>query len=305
MYFAVNPWNPGLPEQISAVLRLLREQQQERPMHCYALIDGCFDESLLSSSPWRRSVICSLYAGTRLEGMKLAAPHWLRLEETIEKQLVWLKNLVEACAGKPMLSIMASALSADALSAHFKPYLLAETQDSMQWPVRWADTRVQPSLMAVMAPAVRKHFLSPLCAWMSADRQGDMLCWQGDGDPNPRQANFEYWPLDDASFVKLVEEAETDAVLSKIYDVRADLLKNHSPAECHSRVSKSLAIASANGINGAEVRQSFSMLSLSLVKQFSLHPAMSALLVHTKQGAAYLDELNALPDEFWQECAIR
>ncbi|KXB30801.1 hypothetical protein AT959_08720 [Dechloromonas denitrificans] len=156
-----------------------------------------------------------------------------------------------------------------------------------------------------MKPEIRKQFLSPLYAWMSADRQGNMLCWQGAGDPNPRRANFEYWPLDDASFAKLVEEAETDAVISKIYDVRADLLKNHSPAKCHSLVSKNLAIASANGINGAEARQSFSILSLSLVEQFSQHPAMSALLAHTKQGAAYLNELNALPDEFWQECAIQ
>ncbi|WP_157651248.1 DUF4123 domain-containing protein, partial [Dechloromonas denitrificans] len=116
MYFAVNRWNSDLPEQILVALQQIREQQQGLPMHYYALLDGCFDESLLSSFPWRRSIACSLYAGTRLEGMKLAAPHWLRLEENPEKQLVWLKNLVEACAGKPMLSIIASALSADALS---------------------------------------------------------------------------------------------------------------------------------------------------------------------------------------------
>lgn len=268
-------------------------------MHCYALIDGCFDESLLSSFPWRRSVACSLYAGTRLEGMKLASPHWLRLEENPEKQLVWLKNLVEACAGKPMLSIIASALAADTLSAHFKPYLLAETQDSMQWPVRWADTRVQPSLMAVMAPTVRKHFLSPIHGWLTGNRQGELVQWRGTGDPITEPPGFDCWPLDEQCFGNLLCEAETDAVIGQIYDRRPDLLVEGSPADIHARVARQLEIATRYHVSAASDRLHFAMLGLIHSPEFVDALPMQSLLNEVAKGGDYQGQVRRLPANFW------
>lgn len=299
MYFAVNSWCDDLPEQMLAVIRQLREQRQDQPLRCYVLIDGAFDESFLSSLPWRRSVACSLYAGTRLEGLKLAAPHLLSLEEKPEKQLAWLKSLVEACAGKPMLSIVASALSANRLSAHFKPYLLARTEDSIEWPVRWADTRVLPSLLAAMTSAVHQHFLSPIDAWFSCNRQGQLVQCSGAGNPAPEPAGFDCWPLDESCFSRLLGDAEADALISQIDDRRPNLLADGKPADIHARVARQLEIATHYHLSVASERLHFAMLGLIYSPEFVDALPMQLLLNEVAKGSDYQAQVRQLPADFW------
>lgn len=299
MYFAVNSWRDDLPEQMLAALCQLREQRQDQPLHCYVLIDGAFDESLLSTLPWRRSVACSLYAGTRLEGLKLVAPHLLRLEEKPEKQLVWLKNLVEACAGKPMLSILASALSADRLSAYFKPYLLARTEDSLEWPVRWADTRVLPSLLAAMTLAEHQHFLSPIHAWFSSNRQGQLVQWFGAGNPASELADFECWSVNESCFSRLLGDAEADAVIGQIDDRRPDLLVDGKPADIHVRVARQLEIATHYHLSAASERLHFAMLGLIYSPGFVDALPMQLLLNEVAKGGDYQARIRQLPADFW------
>ncbi|WP_157651274.1 DUF4123 domain-containing protein, partial [Dechloromonas denitrificans] len=201
--------------------------------------------------------------------------------------------------GKPMLSIIASALSADALSAHFKPYLFARTEDSLEWPVRWADTRVQASLMAIMAPAVRKHFLSPIHAWLTGNRQGELVQWQGTGDPITEPPGFDCWPLDEPCFGNLLGEAEADAVIGQIYDRRPDLLVEGSPADIHARVVRQLEIATHFHLSGAPQRLHFSMLGLIYTSDFVDPPAMQSLLKKIAKGGDYQEQVSQLLPDFW------
>jgi hypothetical protein len=137
----------GTTERLLFRLQLLREQTQV-PLYSYILLDASFDQNLPTAFPWRGHVEGTLYDDTRLVGLKAVAPHLLRLPDDSEKQLTWLNELVASCSGKPMLSVLCSAVPAEALIAHFRPYLLARTEDSLEWPVRWADTRVLPVLIA-------------------------------------------------------------------------------------------------------------------------------------------------------------
>lgn len=301
MYFAVHSWKPGMPERILATVAQLREQAPEAALYCYALIDGCFDQSLLTAFPWRRYVERSLYDGMRLEGLKLVAPHLVRLRDAPEKQLGWLQGLADACAGKPMISCLISAIPAEALATHFKPYLLAETEDSLEWPVRWADTRVLPGLIAALKPEQRQHFLSPLHAWITADRQGEMIVWQGDGNPCPEPAAFDCWPIDDATFARLVGDAEADAVLGQIDDHKPDLLKSDQPAEHHARVAGQLMVATRYKLEGAPNRLHFAMLGLMFDAAFVEDPAMRSLLEQVRDGGDYQAQVRSLPADFWSK----
>lgn len=301
MYFAVNPCAPDLPEQILATLMQLRERFPAAPLHCYLLVDASFDQALLDTFPWRRAVECSLYDGMRLEGLKEVAPHLARLPDESDKQRSWLQQLVDACDGKPMLSMLISAISAEQLREHFKPYLLARSEDSLEWPVRWADTRTLPGLIGALTDQERRHLLSPLYAWIATSRQGEMIHWQGEGNPHPEPADFDCWPLDEARFGKPVAEAEADAVLSQIDDRRPDLLVIDRPAEIHARVARQLAIASRHKLSGAPHRLHFAMLGLIYAPTFVDDPLMRAMLARVEQGRDYQEQIRQLPPTFWMQ----
>lgn len=301
MYFAVNPWSPGLSEQMLGTLAQLREQHPAAPLYCYLLVDASFDQSLLDTFPWRRTVECSLYVGMRLEGLKAVSPHLIRLRDDPKKQQAWLQQLVDACGGKPMLSMLISALPAGQLREHFQPYLLARSDDSLEWPVRWADTRTLPGLIGALTEDERQHFLSPLYAWIAVNRQGEMIRWPGAGNPHPEPANFECWPLDDTRFGQLVAKAEADAVLSQIDDRRPDLLASGKPADIHATTAKQLALATRHKITGAPDRLHFALLGLIYAPAFVADPKMQSMLDKVAHGGDYQAQLKALPPNFWAQ----
>jgi len=301
MYFAVNPCAPELPEQMLGTLAQLREQYSAAPRHCYLLIDASFDQSLPNAFPWRRAVECSLYDGMRLEGLREVAPHLIQLPDEPNKQRTWLQQLVDACGGKPMLSMLVSAISAERLREHFRPYLLAQSEDSLEWPVRWADTRTLPGLIGALTDVERRHLFSPLYTWIAVDRQGEMIHWQGEGDPHPEPPDFDCWPLDEARFGELLAEAEADAVLSQIDDRRPDLLVRDKPADIHARVARQLAIASRNKLSAAPHRLHFAMLGLIYAPTFIDDPLMRAMLAKVEQGSDYQEQIRQLPPTFWMQ----
>ena len=305
MYFAIEASNTSLPVHICHALAKLGHAHPEAPVHLFALVDGAFDEGIITERQRiaQRLPRQSLYANTRLESLGAAAPHLLTTPAAAAEQLSWLQALFARCAGKPMLSVIATKLDAAALQAHLRPYVIAKTPDSMEWPVRWADTRVLPALMHTIDAAHRTHLLSPMHFWWAPGRDGALLSWQGAGVLAPSPAGFELLPLSDEAFVSLVDAAEADAVLANLEDHQPDLLRPLSPAQCHALVEKHLAIASRHGVEAARARQHFSALSLALADGFTQHPAMAALLHSTSRGGDYFAQVGALSPGFWQDAA--
>lgn len=299
MYFGIDPIKSSWPEHLLSRLAHLVEEYPDAPMHCYLLVDASFAPALPKAFPWRLASEGSLYEGTGLAGLGTVAPHLLRLPGQPEKRLGWLQDLLAACAGKPMLSLLFSAIPAEPLRAHFQPYLRARTTDGLEWPVRWGDMRVLPGLLAALLPEQREHLLSPLYLWLTVDRQGDPLQWQGGGNTAPTPAGFDCWPLDEAHFGKLVEDAEADAVLNQIETRRPELLSNGSPAHIHHKVSQQLALATRHGIDQTADRLHFAMLGLIFSSGFADAPAMRAALNRIGQGARYQEQLAQLPEDFW------
>lgn len=300
MYFAVSPWPKGATERLLSRLQALRERAQVS-VYNYILLDASFDQNLPTAFPWRQHVEGTLYDDTRLAELKAVAPHLLRLPDNPEKQLTWINELAKACAGKPMLSVLCSAVPAEELIAHFRAYLQARTEDSLEWPVRWADARVLPILITSLTSAECTHFMAPIHAWSCLDRSGEILEWSGDGLPNPAPPDFDCWPLDDARFSHLVAEAEADAIIGALHDTHPDLFDELEPAMAHAIVKNSLPLANLYCLESAGSRQHFAMLALMLDEKFAEHPAMQAVLNKSRKGGDYAVEIAALPAEFWQQ----
>lgn len=198
-----------------------------------------------------------------------------------------------------MLSIIASAIDAESLQQHLLPYLICRTEDTVEWPVRWGDTRVLPGLMDSLLDAQREHLLSPIyCLW-TANREGDELKWRGAGAPTPLPVEFDKLPMDDAAFAALVDLSEPDSILSSIYDCQPDLLRTHDPLQAYGAVLRHLKVASSHRIEAAKARYHFGVLSLILWDEFAKHPAMAATLGRVLNGGEYFEEISKLPASFW------
>ena len=302
MYFAIDPAYPSVPAEIFEALCTLRAHSTE-PLALFALIDAAFDEALLANRRWIRQPKFSLYEHTALHGLAAAGPHLVPAPVEPGDQPSWLRDIFAACAGRPMLSILASALPAAALRMHLRPYLVARTPDGMEWPVRWGDSRVLPAVLEALEAPQREHLLSPLQYWWSISRDGTLTSWHGGASPSPAPASFDRLPLSDAVFSHLVDLAETDAIIADIHDTQPDLLRRHGGAASHARVAQHLGLASQHGITAAGARQHFSVLALCREEDFATHPARRAVLDRTREGADYRTEIAALPARFWQDAA--
>jgi hypothetical protein len=296
MYFATNPPRLTLPSEIAEEFEQLNTAST---LHLFALVDCAFDEAFFNERYQRGLPRQSLYADTGLSALGAAAPHLLSAPEGEEAREEWLRQLFAACEGKPMISIMASLLSVDELERHFAPYLIARTTDTLEWPIRWGDTRVLPALLETLDESQRSYLLSPLARWWSPGRDGGLLSWEG-GTKKPSVAGIDKLPISDDVFANLVDLSEADAVLARLYDSQPDLLAMASPAECHARVTRHLRVASINNIHSAPAREHFSALALLLKEDFIKEPAMAELLARARQGANYIDEVASLPAEFWE-----
>ena len=291
-----------LPSQIAqefaALCEGLGSTQPQSSLKLYALVDGAFDETFFKARYPRTLPARSLYADTALQALGLAAPHLQAAPDVMHEAQEWLGYLFSTIDAEPMLSLIASPLSVDELAHHMRPYLIAITSDTVEWPIRWGDTRVLPKLLEAFSESRRDHLLSPMRRWWSVGRDGDLLRWDGRA-LSPAPAGFDKMPLNDKTFAELVDSAEADAVLANLYDSQPDLFRADSPAQCHARVARHLELASANGLDAAPARQHFSALALILAEDFTEQPDMVELLRRTRQGAGYHEEVTALPDQFW------
>lgn len=298
MYFATNRPKATLPTEIAREFEELRAAQRIVSVHLFALVDCAFDERFLHTRYRRRLLQRSLYDRTALQPFGAAAPHLIASPDGDGEPFAWLSHLFSACGANPMLSLIATPLSIDELLIHMRPYLIAMTPDTVEWPVRWGDTRVLPKLLEAITESQRNQLLGPMSRWWAPARDGNLLGWKGGALP-PTSADFDKLRLSDEMFAILVDAAEADSVLSKIYDSQPDLLSLNDAVACHERVARNLEVASANCIDAASAREHFSVLAISLRDDFTQHLAMVELLRRVRTGADYNLEIAALPAEFW------
>ena len=300
MFFAVNPWTPDV---ISRCVEGVTSTSPGKASFPFILIDGAFDEAFFDAPLWRHSTRYALYDQTALAALGKVGLWLVALKGDKETVVEYLTVLHARANGTPMWSLLVSSVAEDTLVQHLRPYLLARTNDGLDWPVRWGDTRVLPNLLAALTDVERTQLMTPLRAWHYLDRHGEVQRLQGLGLTEAASIPWRIWALDDERFHALVDACEADHILSRIDDVRPDLLRHDTPARVHEQVQACLRQADRGALNAAPDRQALVMLGLTLVPKSFQHPAFQKLLQRTRAGHGYADELSALPDEFWENCA--
>jgi hypothetical protein len=299
MYFAFDPPSPTARAAMARQIQFLFSSDSGRQNYVYAMIDGAFDEIFFANDFSRCHRHRFLYENTKLANFAGASLYLAELPNTSEDLNLSLQNLIDACAGKPMWSIVVSLLSLDDLHNHFQSFLIGEYNDRLQWPIRWGDARVLPFLLKRIDSENVQILLKPLIAWLSCQRNGDLLIWEGGRQPCNEAPKFDMLPLSDSVFAQLVDDSEADAIISHIYDTQPDILSKFPASKCFEIVAQLLRCASIAGILSVPDRAHFSSLGLILRDGFSNMPEFQGLLSRVSLGGDYASEVDELSAEFW------
>lgn len=299
-YFAFDRPLPQVAEQIVDEIAALTHTAEGTTVTVCAMIDGAFDESFFADAFRTPSPRISLYEHAPLKSFGQAVPFLVQAPSPGNELLSWTKHLLAACEARPMWSLIASAVGMHELARHMSPFLIAQCEDKLEWPVRWGDARVLPALLNTLSSDLTAELLRPMYRWFASSRQGEVLSWSGPGAYREPGASHEKMHIDDATFARLVDATEADAVLAQIYDTEPELLRYRQPSDCYRLISRQLEVADQFGIDQPGPRKHFCAMSLYLTEEFLQAPDMQSLLANVKAGRDYFSEFAALSVDFWE-----
>lgn len=299
MYFAVNPTAPAAMSALSTALAVSRQSTSD--IQAYALVDTSFHEGLGKRLRRRYSGrLRDIYAETRLAELSDLSPCLIGLADTGDREWA-LADLLADCSGRPMLSFLTSALSLDALTLHFRQLVQITTEDELSWPLRFADTRIIPSLLEVLNTDQRTALLQPIEGWWIVSRSGEIgalsTCVNGDSTAK--------WPerglvLTDDQFARLVADSEADGLINTLSMAAPEALADRLPAEVFATVSRHCALSDRYGLSGSENRLRLALLALTLPEGATESPAMREILHRAGEGEPLAALIEAQPDDFWE-----
>ena len=304
MYFAFEYLSPEFFQKTTNALEELQAVHCGKPFNIFVLIDGAFDEDFLTKMFGTGSRCISLYEGTPLSGFGKAALFLAQIDTEKVPLTSWIAKLVDLSGNRPMWSVIAAAIDIDKFAKHLTPFLIAKSDDSLEWPVRWGDVRVLPQLLDELDSRFVDDLLKPIYSWLVPSRNGNLLAWHGQGRFEYRTVEYEKLPMRETTFARLVEISEPDMILSQIYERQPEYLRLLPPSECHRRVARQLRIADKFNMEQPAVRQHFSAISLFLREDFIDLPALKELLVKVSKGSDYMNQIGALNELFWTAATV-
>lgn len=305
MYFAFDCLSPEFAIKTISALSTLLDVHRGKPLSIFVLIDGAFDEDFLTKVFSTDLNRISLYEGTPLKDFGKSSLFLVKIEMQEARSTFWMARLIDASRNRPMWSLIVAAVDMNNLSKHLAPFLIARSDDSLEWPLRWGDARVLPHFLEELDPKLISVLLEPIYGWFAPARDGNLLSWRGQGRSEYEVAKYEKLPLDDIAFEMILEKSEPDMVVSQIYDRQPGLLKTLLASECHRRVMQHLKIADRFDMRQPDVRLHFSTMALFLRKGFVDLPAMKIVLANVKKGLDYMNEIRSLDDSFWDEASVK
>ena len=200
-----------------------------------------------------------------------------------------------------MLSFVATPMPGIELADSLKQLAIARTADNTRWPLRFADTRVLPVLLAELRAAHNEPaFLANLPAWWWPGRDGSLegrFADSGKRPPMQMEEVDDELPMDDPCFARMMDAAQADGVIDRLYQACPDLLQGHHPHEIHARVDAALTLLSQKGLDASSLQLRWAALCLA----FPAPPDSTAILQETLARATTIDDLMKLIDEVVDE----
>lgn len=210
-YYAVRPHD--LPALLADLARQIVNASGEK---WYALVDTAFDhEGKALRVPGNEGL--ALYSQGQLAALSGVSPVLYALSTGDSDQLQrQLSRLLHHCQARPMLSFIGSKLPASDLRVSWQSLLEVETEDQERYLLRFADTRVLPTLAS--QEKIWKRLAANATAWWSIERDGKLRDL-----PLPLlpEQNNDPLKIDNYCLAKLLRAGEVDAM--------ADYMGNYFP----------------------------------------------------------------------------
>jgi hypothetical protein len=247
MYCASDPANA---DELLTRLAALREGSAPG-LRWHTLADLSFDEG---RPAWPLSAIpLYLYDRGRLAALKSASPvlYELPVEQPRACESV-VRKLTRYAAGRPLLSFVCTAMSADECAASMREVLEVETADGQPFLLRLADTRVLEALPRALAPTTWARVCRGLQGWYIVNRYGRLETLEMPGPAEGIPAPSGRLHLSDAELSGLLDLGEPDALIAALAEGFPETLPAQPRAFLHAEVVNVLKLARQSGIDGAQ-----------------------------------------------------
>lgn len=171
-------------EQIHrATERFFSEVECPEGSRLMALIDHSLAPELALLDAWPSGRPSAFNLLFHLSGTEeRASPLLVELPTSTEGKRKAIAYLLKKCNGQPMFSILASPLTFTQLVAHLSHFTqIRLPPDEQEYLLRFADTRIVPTLIHVLAPEQRSQMFGPLHFWLYLDREANWTGILGEG----------------------------------------------------------------------------------------------------------------------------
>ncbi|WP_147695360.1 DUF4123 domain-containing protein [Vogesella mureinivorans] len=228
------------PYTEQSLLMLQQHIEQQTGYAWYAMMDHLMQPALVQKLGKHAAHLVNLYGDA--SPLELAAsPVLLPLPVAGETRNPLLALLLQACNGLPMLSFWASPLPVSQLVQHFARYQDVCLQpDSTIMVLRYADTRIQPSLLRQLTPAQRNEWLAPFTHMLAFDAHAEMHVVTGSQQARQGEGKLSLSPEQWGSMID-------DALPDFLFDDIASRMPPTLPADLYADIQRRLAEARRAG----------------------------------------------------------
>lgn len=285
MYFAVDSRDPE-----AWVDSLLHTIETAPDFHWFALVDGVFD---YGRKPFAAPVQSYPLYGrdSALHELLPASPYLLPL---VRYATADVRGMVKAlgmhCQGRPMLSFLASWQPAERLVQLWQPCLQPTVaEDGSRYLLRFADTRVLPSLPVAMNSAAWSQLAAPLLRWCYIDRAGELkILWFSETPAEPTSYPSEQLVLPQGDIDRMVDAAMPDAIMDFLDRESPDILPHAGKAEGYRLVVQACALAKKYSIDSTPDTVQLAARTLATGGDALHEPSLLALLSDTQRAPGAL-----------------
>jgi hypothetical protein len=196
------------------------------------------------------------------------------------------REVLRLTDGMPMLSMIATPESIDALAQRLHPWCIVNA-DGEHYVFRFPDTRRLPGVVGVMTPRQHGAFFGPAHAWHHRTRSAQ---WAELPLPEASFSPVDAVKLNAEQFAQLIADSEADTIISHLHTYEPALIQPYHPALAHDLIAQGLKRADHYGI---EDRDRIEWCGLFLKQpEMDCMPQAAPLLTSLKAKECCFDDIR-------------
>lgn len=263
------------PAAGSAASDLIELCAAEASARCWLLVDAALlDERALrvAAAP---AMLTNSLAGSPLSVYGSRAPQFGLLPAERATAAAVVKGLIGIDPRASAISVLRSPSSQTALTTLFAYLAQATVDGDLPVHVRFADTRILPSLLAQLSPAQAARVATDVRGWTWVDHRGRVASWS----PPLALATAEADParhllLSMPQFDAMMAASEPDTMFSLLRDNTPEVVPAEGRGGFRDQLRSLLAIAEGRSVVGANDRLQFMILGLGFGETFHEDPEL-------------------------------